>query len=92
MVDRPSIIGSIPRIRGDVSFNLCQQGLDLRGVIFRSRRQRLGDDLLGMGIDTQMQFALGTSLCPSMLTQLPFSFAEDLQPTAVNNPVYRLFF
>ena len=63
-VDRPgdvgrlSIIGSIPRIRSDISFNLRQQGLDLRGVIFRSRRQRLGDDVLGMGIDTQMLFGV----------------------------------
>ena len=89
MMDRPSIISSIARTSGDFSRYLLKHRLDLRGIIPRSCRQRLGDNLAGIGIDPQMQLAPGAPFRPSLLTHLPFPFTEDFQPTAIDDQMNR---
>ena len=53
-VSMPPIISPIGVASGHWCLDLCPQGLELASIIRISRRQLMGDDLLGVCIDAQV--------------------------------------
>ena len=90
-VNVPGVVSAIARKFSDfhVAINLLQQVVDRLRIMHTVFRQKLGDYLLSIWIDRQMQLSPRPTLALAMRSRLPFAFAVNLQPGAVDHHIDR---
>ena len=84
------IIGAIGGERCHGSRNLIEQGANLRTVVDLLCGQRSRDNLAGVGVQTNVQFAPGPARPGAMFLDQPLACTTEFQARAVHQQVKRL--
>ena len=87
VVDARLIVGSVTDERREWSRDLVEQGLNLRAIIDVARGQFGCEDLPGLGIYPDVQFALGPAPLGPMLLEQPLAGPTEPQARAVHQQV-----
>ena len=89
MINATFIIRAIAIQRNDFTVNTSQKFRNNRRVVAAVGRLFRGDDLLGFNVRRNVEFTPSSAFASSVFVNLPFAFALDLQPGAVDHNVKR---
>src|SRR5665213_1386240 len=81
-VDAIVVVCSVGGERADRTIDLVKQSADLRAVINIIRGQRRRDDLAGVDVNTDVQFAPRPAPVRAMLLDQPLASTGQLEPGA----------
>lgn len=84
-----AVVGTIGRDLGDLAFDLVEQAGQDFAVAPGGGGHFNADDVLGAFVYGQMDLAPGAALADTVLTHLPFAFAENLQASRIDHHVRR---
>lgn len=90
VIDALAIISAVACHRRDHAFDLVEQVRDCRDISDVVSSQFHGHDLVGVGIDAEMQFPPSPARANAVLLVEPFTFSVNLDAGAVDEQMQRL--
>lgn len=82
VVDDSSVVGTINSKRAEWSYDLIEQGLDLRAVIDIARGQVWGEDLSSLDINANVQLSPSAATLGAVLLEQPRARSKQLLSTS----------
>ena len=91
VVDANLVVSSVTDEGGKWSWDLVEQGLNLRAIVNIATGQLRCEDLAGLGVDADVQLAPGSTSPGTVFLDQPLAGSAQTQACAVDQRVNRSF-